>query len=96
MLRRDQCCGLAFRNNYRANRLASRSAALSQNSILNPRTRTAPAGEVCGVTNRDTVGMCRQRRIARFGSLYEEWRTVLFELVFAAACGEHRRSIAKY
>jgi hypothetical protein len=31
------------------------------------------------------------RRIARFGSLYEEWRPVLFELVFVAACGEHRR-----
>jgi hypothetical protein len=29
------------------------------------------------------AGMCRQRRIARFGSLYEAWRTVLFELVFA-------------
>ena len=27
--------------------------------------------------------MCRQRRIARFGSLCEGWRTVLFELVFA-------------
>ena len=49
-MRRDQCCGLAFRNNYSANRLASRSAALSQNC------------------------MCRQRRIARSGSLYEEWR----------------------
>jgi hypothetical protein len=29
------------------------------------------------------VGMCRRRRIARFGSLCEEWRPVLFELVFA-------------
>ena len=41
------------------------------------------------VTNRDFNdplagrASCRQRRIARFGSLYEEWRTVLFELVFA-------------
>jgi hypothetical protein len=52
------------------------------------------------VTNRDFNdplagrASCRQRRIARFGSLYEEWRTVLFELVFAhrysTPCGEHR------
>jgi hypothetical protein len=59
MKRKTSVAGWPLETNHSANRLASRSAALSQNC------------------------MCSQRRIARFGSLYEEWRTVLFELVFA-------------
>jgi hypothetical protein len=59
MKRRTSVAGWPSETNHSPNRLASRSAALSQNY------------------------MCSQRRIARFGSLYEEWRTVLFELVFA-------------
>jgi hypothetical protein len=50
MKRRTSVAGWPSETNHSANRLASRSAALSQNC------------------------MCRQRRIARSGSLYEEWR----------------------
>jgi hypothetical protein len=70
MKRRTSVAGWPSETNHSANRLASRSAALSQNC------------------------MCRQRRIARPGSLYKEWRPVLFELVFALTRfpseGEHR------
>jgi hypothetical protein len=41
-MRRTSVAGWPSETNHSANRLARRSAALSQNSILNPPTRTAP------------------------------------------------------